>query len=178
MVAAPEKVVLAHWYYSVAEWEQFVLAAHKKAWLDIVLPSLITGCFGLMIIRFFGNASWPASLVISPVIAIVYGVIKYSFRLWKLKWRDKKIPEIEITDYMVIINDKLIVFQGKGKMLRKVDIREENDINILGISYEYQSGDKTSFNELRIPVPRGRLREAIEVQQCLNLRKNLLSQFS
>jgi hypothetical protein len=174
----PEKLVLAHWYYSVSEWEHFMRLENKKKQANILFQSLLIGAITFLLIRFALHTHWIKTALISAAITIGFWAMRYYLRTRILIWKAGKIPEIEITDYMAVINDKLVVFQGKGKLLRKVDIKEDNDMNILEISYEWHSGNLASFDELRIPVPKGKLREAMEVQHCLNLRKDLLALFN
>ncbi len=87
------------------------------------------------------------------------------------------MPEIVITNGTATVNGKPTVFQGDGKWLRKADIKEMNNINVLEIIYEWKTGKGITFDELRIPVPKGKLREAMELLDCLNLRKDVLSLF-
>jgi hypothetical protein len=82
-----------------------------------------------------------------------------------------------ITNRIANVNGKPIVFHGDGKWLRKVDIKEKNNINVLEITFEWKTGKGITFDELRIPVPKGKLREAIELLDCLNVRREVLSLF-
>ena len=85
------------------------------------------------------------------------------------------MPEISVEGGTVTVNGKSIIFQGNGVWLRKADIKEKDNINILEIAYEWKMGDDVCFDEIKIPVPKGKLREAMELLDCLNLRRDLLA---
>jgi hypothetical protein len=114
----------------------------------------------------------------SGIGALVYGIIIWFSRLWGAKPKNTEIPQTIVWNGVAKINGRSTIFQGKGKWLRKVDIKETKSINIVEIIFEKQTSKGTRFNEIRIPVPKGKLREAVELQACLNLRRDVLSFFS
>jgi hypothetical protein len=178
MIQEKDKSVLVHWYYSVSEWEEFVKKIQKNRQRDIVLESCLAWMLGTLILYFGVNMSLVLSMVISGNMAVIYGVTKYYIRTWLIKWKGDKMPEIIIADDTAIVNGKSTVFHGNGKLLRKVDVKENNNINIVEITFERQTRKGSAFEEITIPVPRGRLREAMELQDCLNLRRDVLSLFN
>jgi len=95
-------------------------------------------------------------------------------RFWNLLLKpfysffDKKIPEIKITPERVLIGTDQQHFNNKEFQVTTIDIRGEGDVNILAIGYERMDNNAIT-NEIKIPVPKGKLREAIEVQERLNL---------
>ena len=79
--------------------------------------------------------------------------------------RQQKVPEVRIMADRVWINDEHQPFQNSNRQFREINIREAGRVNILEISYE-------QFNricDIRVPIPRGKLREAFEVQERLLL---------
>src|SRR5688572_17005277 len=178
MAQQKDKSVLVHWYYSVSEWEEFARKLRKNRHRDIVLESCLVWLLATLIIYFGMDVPLVLSMVISGNIAVVYSVTKYYFRTWLTKWKSDRVREIIIADDTAIVNGKSTVFHGNGKHLRKVDVRENNNINIVEITFERQTRKGSSFEEITIPVPRGRLREAMELQDCLNLRRDVLSLFN
>src|SRR5690349_10489567 len=74
--------------------------------------------------------------------------------------RSQRVPEIKITDDTVWVNNAQRSFQNEQCQVRNIHIREEGKINILRINYE--QANKT--REINIPIPKGKLREAFEVQ--------------
>ena len=76
-------------------------------------------------------------------------------------------PEIKITPERVWIGDTHQHFNNDDHQIKNVDVRDEGRLNILEITYEKINSKKTGFDEIRIPVPKGKIREAIEVQERL-----------
>jgi hypothetical protein len=87
---------------------------------------------------------------------------------WKLfySFMEKKIPEVRITPEQVWIGKDRQQFSNKEFQITKIDLRDEGLVNILSIIYK-SLDRKAEQNEIKIPVPKGKLREAIEVQKRL-----------
>jgi len=108
----------------------------------------------------------------------------YTKTEWKnfLKWRSRRkgllfyllqklgsgttqnVPEVRITADRVWVNDRQEPFQNRQRQFREIRIREAGVINILEISYE--QGNSTG--DIRVLIPKGRLKEAFEVQEWLS----------
>lgn len=84
---------------------------------------------------------------------------------------NQKIPEIKITSERVYIGDDHQHFSGQRHQLMQINIREEGIINILEIMYENICVNENSMGEITIPVPKGKLREAFEVEEKLMSKK-------
>lgn len=78
-------------------------------------------------------------------------------------------PEIAITHQKIWIGDEVQTFRGKEKQLKKIHIRDEGKMNILEISFENLSGSQATVADIRIPIPKGKLREAIQVHDSLSI---------
>ncbi|HUR67563.1 MAG TPA: hypothetical protein VMZ03_14515 [Chitinophagaceae bacterium] len=77
--------------------------------------------------------------------------------------RTAHVPEIRIADDRVWINNSHEPFQNSQRQFRDINIRETGKFNILEISYEQSN----KLGDIRVPIPRGKLREALEVQERL-----------
>ena len=77
-------------------------------------------------------------------------------------WR-KKIPEIRIMADRVWVNNSHEPFHDQLRQIRDIRIREAGKMNLLEISYEQGN----AIRGIRVPIPRGKLREAFEVQERL-----------
>lgn len=75
----------------------------------------------------------------------------------------RKTPEIRISHGQVSINNEHERFHEGDRRFRDIHIRDAGKLNVMEICYEYPEGN----NEIRIPIPRGKLREAMEVQDQL-----------
>jgi orotate phosphoribosyltransferase-like protein len=78
------------------------------------------------------------------------------------------VPEITITGQKIWIDDQAVSFMDNNNKLKRVSIRDIGNMNILEITYEQIKGNTSGIREIRIPVPKGKLKEAIEVQDCLS----------
>lgn len=79
--------------------------------------------------------------------------------------KDGQVPEVRIMADRVWINDTHQPFQNSYRQFREIHIREAGPVNILEISYEQSN----RIRDIRVPIPRGKLREAFEVQERLLL---------
>lgn len=77
--------------------------------------------------------------------------------------RAEHVPRIKIAADRVWINDLHEPFQNSHRQFREINIRETGKCHILEISYD-QSNKQ---GDIRVPIPRGKLREALEVQERL-----------
>ncbi len=79
-----------------------------------------------------------------------------------------KTPGITITHNKISIDDNHEPFHDSERRLRRVNIRDAGNMNVMEISYESPGQKGILSNEIRIPVPKGKLREAIGVQERLS----------
>lgn len=77
------------------------------------------------------------------------------------------VPEITITGMKIWINDEGESFMDQERKLKRINIKDSGTMNILEIIYEKINGKQRRQHEIRIPVPKGKLREAIELQESL-----------
>lgn len=76
----------------------------------------------------------------------------------------KPLPEITITGESVTLNQQKLPFNSDNHQLRRVHLRETGTVNILEIMYQKVPN---VVKVIRIPVPKGELRNAMMVQECL-----------
>jgi hypothetical protein len=79
----------------------------------------------------------------------------------------QKIPEVKITPGTISFGGLRHHFRDDGHQVQRIDLSDEGEINILAISFERLNWGRGVPADIRIPVPKGRLREAIEVQERL-----------
>ena len=93
------------------------------------------------------------------------GKIKFVSRLIGKIMSVKPVPEIRITPDQVVIGERKHLFNDQNHQLKDVDIREEGPVNIIEITFE-RTANKSTMN-IRVPVPKGKLREALEMRDRL-----------
>lgn len=78
-------------------------------------------------------------------------------------FKSKPANEIKITKYWVSVNNQLRFLLVSENSLPVVKIYEEGLVNILEIKMIQKKGDRV----MKLPIPRGKLREALAVQEQL-----------
>lgn len=79
----------------------------------------------------------------------------------------KKVPEVKITPELVCVGANQQYFSSGRHYLTEINIREEGVINIIEIAYQCTNASTKKRGEIIIPVPKGKLREAFEVEERL-----------
>lgn len=79
----------------------------------------------------------------------------------------KTIPEVEITTDNISVGNRHHPFKSGANALRRINILDEGLINVMVIRYDSVGNRTIEPHEIRVPVPRGKLKEAILVQEKL-----------
>jgi hypothetical protein len=96
------------------------------------------------------------------------GIFQYILlRLWPNG--KAAIPQITITRREVGIDNMYEPFHNEERHLKRINIRDAGKINIMEITYEKMNSKHPGFTDIFIPVPKGKLREAIELQEKITL---------
>lgn len=152
-----DTIVLVKWNYTVEEWQKFLKWEMKErrlsSTIEAALIVLIGGVLG------YNEGGW-VMLVISIVVAIIYWLGKYYLSLASIGQPKNKQCEVVITQYALIINGKHNAFNSQMYCKGKVSIKEEPSPKILEIVYHWQTRKGISQEELRVPIPEGKLEEA------------------
>jgi len=75
------------------------------------------------------------------------------------------MPEVKISIGAVMIGDRHHTFSNVRHTLKEIDVRNEGMVNIIAITYTRTGQDIPG--EIRIPVPKGKLREAMVIWEKL-----------
>jgi hypothetical protein len=89
------------------------------------------------------------------------GVVEYVWHFLFHK-ENQDVQSIELTEQSVTIAAKRKYFSGPVTELRRVEIYDKKDFNVMIITYEIVS--RKQLNEIRLPIPKGKLKEAIDAQ--------------
>ena len=76
-----------------------------------------------------------------------------------------EVPEVIISGSQVRMNGLTESFQNEKCRLKRTHLRESDSLHILEIYFQREN---RRLQVIYLPVPRGRLREAMEVQECLS----------
>lgn len=91
----------------------------------------------------------------------------FHYLLHRMAIYPQPTPEVQITPQKVCIGERHQHFSSDDHQLKSIHIREQDDMNIMEITYEWFYRKSPGYDEIRIPVPKGKLREAIAVQEKL-----------
>jgi len=92
------------------------------------------------------------------------GVVEFVWHFLFHK-ENPQVQSVELTGQSVTIADKRKYFSGPVTELRRVEIYDKKDFNVMIITYEIVS--KKQLSEIRLPIPKGKLKEAIDAQEKL-----------
>jgi hypothetical protein len=81
----------------------------------------------------------------------------------------KKTPSITITSARVCEGDVHEPFHDTERRLKHINIRDAGKMNVMEISYERQGLQNYGNSEIHVLVPKGKLKEAIDVEEKLNM---------
>jgi hypothetical protein len=76
-------------------------------------------------------------------------------------------PEVIINRGKVSIGDVHEPFSDCGRQLKRINIHDAGKMNVMEIAYQHNDLQHVNPGEIHIPVPRGKLKEAIQVQEKL-----------
>jgi hypothetical protein len=74
-------------------------------------------------------------------------------------------PEVKISQERLSIGEGQHPFNTAENILKRVEIRDAGRLNVMEITVERNNTAHTGLHEISIPVPKGKLREAIVVQE-------------
>ncbi len=86
----------------------------------------------------------------------------FSYRLFSN--RRPVPPEVTVTNGSIWTNDMAEFFNTGGCRLQSISIRDAGEMNVMGLRYLQAA---TGQGEINLLIPRGKLREAIELQELL-----------
>jgi hypothetical protein len=90
--------------------------------------------------------------------------------------RNTNTPSITITQGKVSINNIHEPFHDADRQLQRIHIRDAGKMNVMEFSYQRNDLPNAGPGEIQIPIPKGRLKEAIGVEEKLNEIRGTIQQ--
>lgn len=162
--------VLANWEYNNEEWQNFLRWERRDRKFGSVANFLVVLVISFVLIQIKSDAGWFISLLLSFPIAALYTWIIMIFRrssFGKANSRDK--IRVILTGEAVVINKTLNEFVSKKKSLKEVRIIEEAEPKVLEIEYEWLTNGGLASDRIHIPIPKGKLGEAVLLMDKLSV---------
>ena len=160
---------IVHWKYTPVEWKKYADEEYKRESTDkmmlfyILVVISILVCFGLFIFADDKEAALMVTAFMFGLIVFIKLLIYFTTKN-TYKQNRNSIGEVYIGRNGILINKS---FHSWNFLSRLEDVRLNNDEKI--IEFEYSSVSKQGRNYVvaRAPIPEGREKEAITVQETL-----------
>jgi hypothetical protein len=165
--------ILVNWVYSASEWKEFLKWEKKKSSSNSYKISILLILISGLGLHYLLNLDWVTALVLSLVVGILYSLIIYFINVYSTQPDDNKMPEVIITSEVLIINGYMSRFSGNELRLAKITVNDAGSFNVLEITYCWNTTRGKNFDEIRVPIPKGSLKEAIFLQEKLMSEKKL-----
>ncbi len=160
-----EQVII--WQYTPEEWKIFVKWEKKDRKMNAVVTGILVALIGAVFVKLQRDATWGMAVLVATLIGVIYAFMIYLIGMSSLKGFFKKQPEVRITHRVVLINGVLNVFADQDRMVHKISILEKVDPMVLEIVYKFYTARGASQDELHIPIPKGKLGEAVRLVEVL-----------
>lgn len=160
---AQEKLLfLYEWKVSPKLWNRFVKNEIRYKMTDIIIVSVIIVILGLLYLIFKENAGILVALSVGGVVATAYAVLRvYLFKKYLRKSSVDVI--INITDHSLFVNNTYHVLNDNHYKFVRVSLQNEKGLFLLDFEVSWETRGGSVSDNLRIPVPDGKLAEADEL---------------
>lgn len=155
------------WHYGVDEWKQFVKWEKKDRKMSAFVTGMLVVLIGAIFVKLQRDATWGMALLVATLIGTIYAFVVYLMGMSSLKGTFKKQPEIRIAPTVILINGVLNVFSDEDRKVHAITILEKADPMVLEIVYKFYTARGASQDELHIPIPKGKLGEAVRLVEQL-----------
>ena len=78
-----------------------------------------------------------------------------------------EVPDITITHQKIWIGDEAEAFNDVNREVKNAVITDVGNLNVLTISYVVLNNGQKNHYEIKVPIPTGKLREAMKVSDTL-----------
>ena len=161
-------MVLAIWEYSKEEWQSFKQWERRDRKFSGIANFIVVSALACFLIEIKSDAGWFNSILLSLPIAALYTWIVMIFSRSSFgKTNHLKNNQVVLTTHAAIINQKFNEFFSENKSIKEVRIIEEAEPKILEIEYEWQTKGGKSSDRLHLPIPKGKLGEAVKLMDKL-----------
>ena len=162
------------WVYSTAEWKEFLKWEKKTSSSKTLTEAIVLMVLTTLGIYYLARLEWTVAVAISFVFGVAYSLIKYLVNRYSIQVEENIMPEVIITNEAIIVNGHVNRFCGNNLWLGKITVNDAGNFHVLEVTYCRNSNKGKTFNEIRVPIPKGSLKEAIFLQEKLLNEKNNL----
>jgi hypothetical protein len=161
--------IIASWVSSDQEWRSFYNWERRqrkygiRAWLEVAAVIIA----GTLLFRITWPTGWITGLLFSLPLAVIYAILKYSLIAASIGVVLLKTNVVVITNTGVFVNGKFNPFRSESRQLKGVEINEQANPKVLTIIYDSFSSKGATSDKISVPIPRGRLGEAVKLLSIL-----------
>jgi hypothetical protein len=166
-MASPNTNALVNWSYTPEEWKRFCRWEWRERKMNSIIVGLLIAIIGSLFLRGTRDASWPVAIAVSSGVGFLYGVVSYRIAVASMGRPLAAGSSVIITRHSVLINDKLNPFADDERWMGEVRILDDHEPRVLEIVYHWHTRKGNSRDEIRVPIPKGKLGEAVLLTEQL-----------
>jgi hypothetical protein len=160
--------VLANWEYTSEEWQGFLEWEKGDRRLTAIAHFMVVLILACFCIQVKSGAGWFNSFLLSLPIAALYSWIIVIFSRSSFgNSTHVKSNQVILTTHAAVINKRFNEFVSENRSIKEVRIIEAANPKILEIEYEWQTRGGKSSDRLHLPIPKGKLGEAVMLMDKL-----------
>lgn len=153
--------ILASWKYAPGEWGQFETRLRKETRAESIIAGLLLALLGGFLFKEYRGSNWWTMFAVAAALGLVFGVLNYRLGLASIGKPGNAHPLVVLTPTAVMINNRLNPLWDNTRWLSKVKIVEEPDPKLLEFTVNWETRKGLGQEEIRVPIPRGKLGEAV-----------------
>lgn len=158
----PSGQALATWNIPAAEWKKYAKQERRERRSEILAGFCGIVALGTPMLHWLRSASWISAMAISALVAASYAGLVYWLRIFPLGEKAGG-RVVHIFSNGVDMNGQWTGWDEKGRRRGKIQLLEHRDPIVMEITYHWQTRRGPAFDEVRIPVPKGSLGDAIRL---------------
>ncbi|MBX2930420.1 MAG: hypothetical protein KF781_00575 [Chitinophagaceae bacterium] len=144
--------VIAQWQMNNNEWNMFYKDEKKVRKTNTFIESFLLIVLGTIFLKIARSASTTSAILVSSVIAVFYGLLKYYLTMKSISANNKQQHEIIVTQNSVIVNGKMNVFRDDTRWLNSVKLIKEKQPMVMEINYGWNTRGGRTNDEIRFPI--------------------------
>jgi hypothetical protein len=162
--------LLAYWTYSPEQWNSYAIKEHEEnkrekrnMFIMIAVISVVICAIMAIIIR----DDWYIFLFVALGIIVLMAPVAW-LSVWTRRRQNQKYPgDTYICQDGIYFNRELHVWRGFGAILEDVTYQQDPSEMLVLITYSVINRYNRQYVTIRVPVPRGRENEALNLVQVL-----------
>ncbi|MBK6731121.1 MAG: hypothetical protein IPG60_09185 [Bacteroidetes bacterium] len=161
-------LILGEWIIDAESWKQFIITEKKLRNEDSIylfIGAIVMGTMGLMAAR---DVNLITAILFASAIGLIVVWLRRYFAIKNLKMQMLTPRQIVITPTTVFINAQAFTLIGENRYLRKVEMMNKNQQDIIEFTIGWETRKGHTFDELRIPVASSNFTQAENILNYFN----------